>query len=314
VIIILEGPDLAGKTTLAGRLTEAWGPERTMVLNYGPPQIQNPFLEYEVEFLERLPADPEVLVICDRLAMGELVYGPLLRARSRLTRGGLLHCEMLYSALGAVKVMLMPPLAVLHARYRERGDDLIDEAELTAIRETYATLAPRFRYEQLRDAGSADTEDLLHWAQARGALARELSQGAPGYAGHQAPLVVFAGDVRAGKPEYDPYRYAFTPAAYGAAQFLMDSLAPYSRVVLAQAGIMNTLEEGLDLQQAHKVLGHPAWVALGRFARERLSAAGISHTQVHHPSYVRRFRKRTEAEYGKDLMQAAGLHAAREAS
>jgi hypothetical protein len=308
VICVLEGPDLAGKTTLARKLAEAQGPGKTIVLNYGAPEISDPFLEYEAGFLGRLPADPGILVICDRLAAGETVYGPVLRGRSRLTRGGLLHCEMLYEALGAVRLMLMPSLAVLLARYRERGDLLIDEGELAGIREAYAALAPRFNYTQLHDAAGTEAGPLLRLAEERAQRAADVQAGAPGYVGPLYPAVVFAGDIRAGIPANDPYRHAFTPAGFGAARFLMGSLASYSRRVLRSTGIMNTLEEGMDLAKADEILGRPRYVALGHLADARLRQAGITQvTWIPHPAYTGRFRKRTEAEYGQDLMQAAGL-------
>jgi hypothetical protein len=260
-------------------------------------------MEYEVGFLEQLPPDPEVLVVVNRLAAGEYVYGPLLRGKSRLSRGGLLHCEMLYESLGALRIMMMPSLAILLQRLRTRGDDLIDAGDMAYIREQYAFLAPRYNWMQITD--TPEQGRLRTWIEIvrrRGLIGQQLQEIVPGYVGTLRPRFILAGDVRAGNPAHDPYKHAFTPAAYGAAETLMNSLAPYSRNVLRQYGIMNTMEEGLDLRKANEFLDHPEWIALGRLAAGRLNDAGIPHLFVPHPSYVRRFGKRTIEEYGCDIM------------
>lgn len=74
--LIIEGPDGAGKTTLAHDLCKRYG----MAYHHeGPPPNPGAFEHYR-----SLLDWPEPTVF-DRLHVGELVYGPLLRGGSQLT-------------------------------------------------------------------------------------------------------------------------------------------------------------------------------------------------------------------------------------
>lgn len=317
MIIIIEGPNRAGKSTLAGRIAALIGQQygHATVMSWGPPDPpgRNPFEEYELSLLAQ--ARTQEHVIADRWAMGELVYGPLFRGRSRLTDGGLLHCEMLLRSLGAKRVCLLPSQRVLFQRWEAAPDELSDQHDLLHEHAMFRVLAERFGYMRLiRDPQDETLDVLCDSAQRASTAAEETLSGIPGYIGTPTPSVVLAGDVRSGTPGDDTYVHAFTPAGPGCAGFLMDALAPYSRAVLDHAGILNTGEPGMDLPAADEALGHPRWVALGANAARRLAATGarapsVSHgfDIVHHPQYARRFRYGDQAVYGKELAGAAQL-------
>lgn len=318
MIVILEGPDCGGKDFQAAFICQAAAEDGLEVrqLAYGPPDppSRSPFEEYErdlLRFLDDGPVLPETVVIVNRHALGEPVYGPLLRGKSRLTPGGLLHVEMLTTALGAAKFMMLPPIATLVSRMRSRKDDMIDEGELAYLHAEYAKLAVLCRYEAREKSLMPDDLRPLMWGWESSAnLADAIAHSAPGYIGSLMPRTVLAGDVRAGNDDPDPpFIHAFTPAAQGSASFLMDALAPYSRQVLAGYGILNTGEAGMDLAAADKVLGEPRWIALGANASARLAEAGLSHRTIPHPSWVRRFRRMTTEEYGKLIIETGQPYA-----
>jgi DNA polymerase III delta prime subunit len=73
---IVEGPDGAGKTTYATALAAQFG---LKVHHEGPPPADNIFGHY-YQLLDRQQA-----MVFDRLHLGELVYGPLLRGKSGIT-------------------------------------------------------------------------------------------------------------------------------------------------------------------------------------------------------------------------------------
>jgi hypothetical protein len=310
MLIILEGADNSGKTTMAHALADAHQGE-SLILKYGMPDPpdQNPFAEYEAGLIDRMNPDPEALTIVDRWALGDIIYGPLMRGKARLNAGGLLHCEMLADGLGALRLMMNPPLAVILKRWRARGDDLIDISEAAGLHESYTYYAPRYGYRQLRDVPGEDRlMGILLTARHRAMEAEALKAVAPGYIGTLHPHAVLAGDVRSGADDPDPvFTHAFTPAGPGSAQYLMDALATHCRTAIWHAGVLNTGEEGMNLKEANALFNEPHWVALGANASQRLNEAGIDHTDIAHPQYWRRFRNKDVAEYASQIMTLGGI-------
>lgn len=96
---IIEGPDGAGKTTYAQALCEQFGYEYH---HEGPPPIGvNTFTHY-LRLLER--SKPTVF---DRLHLGELVYGPLLRGSC-----GIDYEQCRYLSDKALVTVCLPPMGV----------------------------------------------------------------------------------------------------------------------------------------------------------------------------------------------------------
>jgi len=77
--VVLDGPDGAGKTTLAKIICKQYG---MWYRHEGPPPPGVPVFQHYSGLLEQT-TEPTVF---DRLHVGELVYGPLLRGASGLTR------------------------------------------------------------------------------------------------------------------------------------------------------------------------------------------------------------------------------------
>lgn len=309
MIIIIEGPDCAGKSQLAEAFARAMPSGSSVnVIHAGPPDPpgRSPFEEYELGLRAAAQSQPgNALLIFDRWALGEVVYGPLLRGMSRLTSGGLLHCEMLAEAHGALRLMMMPALHTLLGRLHERGDALIDAVKMAYIRDSYAKLRSRYAYLHFHNPPDMATlEYILSIARQRTGKAADIAAVLPGYIGTTTPAMIFAGDVRSKQLDPDPYMHAFTPAVPGSALYLMDALATVSPVVLRHAGICNTGEEGADLSAADELLRSPRWVALGNHAEARLRSAGITPRKVHHPSFERRFmlNRQTPAEYANAIL------------
>lgn len=106
--IILEGPDGSGKTTLANVLQERWGHE---YWHTGPPKPGEDVLHSYALTLEKARrwASP---VVIDRLHIGELVYGPIVRNHDLLTEEGLVLLQRIINGMGAITVLCMPPYHV----------------------------------------------------------------------------------------------------------------------------------------------------------------------------------------------------------
>ncbi len=93
--IIIEGPDGAGKTTLAKGFKEY------EYHHEGPPSLGYNLLQYYTNLLEQ--ADNTIF---DRHALSELVYGPLLRGGSRVT---LKEVANLYQKASADRLIICLP-------------------------------------------------------------------------------------------------------------------------------------------------------------------------------------------------------------
>jgi thymidylate kinase len=128
LLVICEGTDGSGKTTLANTLAIM---TRGKYLHAGPPK-RHPLVEYTEPLSSYAPGTGQDL-ICDRWHVGELVYGPLYRGRSGLTHNQFRAVEDLLREKGALLVLCDEPIGVLVERLTARGeqpnaDDLTREA------------------------------------------------------------------------------------------------------------------------------------------------------------------------------------------
>ena len=133
MLIVLEGPDGAGKTTLAKALMAGfyskWSARTFKVEHRGPlsPDV-DPVDEYTLPDYD--PTDKTNLVVCDRWHLSEAVYGPIYRGASRVD---LAFHEKWLDDRGALKLYVTAPLQTLTARVSKRGDDYIEVGHLADI-------------------------------------------------------------------------------------------------------------------------------------------------------------------------------------
>lgn len=152
-IIVLEGPDFAGKSTLSAGLAAACG--ATIVPN-GPPPATGSIRQHYADQIERAASGPGT--VFDRLHIGELIYGPELRGQTRLSEEDLERLEGQLTAVGAVRVHVdVPDAVLLHRLAGPRGDDLIREPDrLLRVAGAYRRILTGRPYWQVVD-GTSDT-------------------------------------------------------------------------------------------------------------------------------------------------------------
>lgn len=137
MIICLEGPDGAGKSTIVQHLVAAFGEEKSTVWRKGPfPEGSDPWTEY-VHPASGLYPSRDWLVVMDRWHVGELVYGPLLRGQSRLSAPQRDYVDAFFHHVGAVMVYVTATSEEIGRRLGERGDDLIKAEQIPAISIAY---------------------------------------------------------------------------------------------------------------------------------------------------------------------------------
>lgn len=113
MIVIIEGPDGSGKTTLAKKVVELTGAEYI----HAKKPVRHPLVEYTA------PLEPGKDYVLDRWHVGEMVYGPIHRGGSGLTQEQFWAVEQYLDDLGAVIVHCTGPTMDLVARLRERGEE-----------------------------------------------------------------------------------------------------------------------------------------------------------------------------------------------
>lgn len=125
MLIIIEGPNCAGKSTLAAQLQiEAEDAGQEVELRHAVAPTRPPWIEYTD--IDYEPGRGKTLIL-DRWHLGEEVYGPLLRGESGFTPMKFELTERFLRDKGALLVLLAPALAVLEGRAQARGEHGVDD-------------------------------------------------------------------------------------------------------------------------------------------------------------------------------------------
>lgn len=114
-IIIIEGPDGAGKSTLAKSLAGALGMNILKMTADGGQSVQ--------EYLQKLACDG---VIIDRCWVSEQVYSDLFGREPRIDNDDAEALTEFCGLAGIPIIVLLPPLHVVIRRLNERGDEYAD--------------------------------------------------------------------------------------------------------------------------------------------------------------------------------------------
>jgi thymidylate kinase len=164
MLILIEGPDGAGKSTLATALIAKIKEVHSMgcvvqLLHKGPP-VADPYTEYLDPLRDYAPGTGQHIV-CDRWHLGEAVYPQVLGRDACMTSGEMLYIECALLKLGAIQVYITAPETVLAERLGVRGDDLVTSGMLAAIEINYAKA---LQQSQLWTIYTDDPDTILHFA------------------------------------------------------------------------------------------------------------------------------------------------------
>lgn len=296
-LIILEGPDGGGKSTIASRIAETYG--YATVHHHGPyPDDRQPWYRY-LDSLLYAVEDPQVLVVMDRSWLSEFPYGRSFRGSVRFDERAARALERIALTLRGVVVNCAPASfnTVLDSYKTRKDTEYVDDTRsLERIWEWYrdelkrSTCLPILHH--ARDNGDVDTDNAI-----------ELAFGASdGYYGDREPDFdpisdgmignVDTGDILilGDRPNGD-YDLPFA-GLKGCSAWLSNQLAktgiPESRLrflnVRTQTGAFKSAELGEEADDVSHV------IALGSVARAWADDAGIELTAcVPHPQYWKRF-------------------------
>lgn len=132
-VVVLEGCDGAGKTTIAQHLEHHFG----YTIVHSPPTPADVDLVTRYTSLVTAPGR----IVLDRSFVSELVYGPILRGRSRISLEQAQHLARRVRERNGTLVHLTAPPTVLHNRLLERGGETVPTLqELQHIIDAYTEL------------------------------------------------------------------------------------------------------------------------------------------------------------------------------
>jgi len=287
-IIVVEGPDLAGKTTLVQNLVANL--MNVEMLRQGPPPSGVDILEHYLRPIQDWCYEPMIIrpdwLILDRWHVGELIYGPLLRGKSLLTGQQADYIDMVLQTFGCNFTYVTQPPSILQERWDQRGDGLIKREWLADIYHDYAHwMGPRTHW------AVHNTYEVL-------CRVKPVPMAGP-YIGPAKPKVLLLGDER-----NDPrFIFPFVPARATSGHWLMGALRE-ADVNHMDVGIINACEFDFDdLYFQWRQLGRPPVITLGRNAERAWQSNGIAPEShyLHHPQYERRFHYTAMKRYGQKI-------------
>lgn len=297
-LIVVEGIDGSGKSTLIADLAHQI-PDEVHIIRRGP--IRNhPMEEYEYPLTAYSPGYYAHYLL-DRWHIGELIYGPLYRGVSQLTPAQRIHIDMVLDKLGAIKVLMSPPLDVVRQRIQQRGETFLQPQHQQLVYDAYAeNCNASTGWITLTSPTKLPLDSLIKSAEDAEIEAQDIDQFQT-YVGPFRPTALLLGDVRGpevhGRPRYP---WAFVPYRDTSGHFLLTAL---DAVGFNGFGLANANEE--TVPELWETLGQPPICLLGKEALDgcKRKYAGQQFWDrvtkvVEHPQYVRRFKNGKMREYG----------------
>ena len=120
MIIIIEGPDGSGKTTLAEKLSRQ---TKYPILHRTQPKTDEEKKLMMGEYLQTIRSGKNM--IFDRCWYSEMAYGPVMRDASVISYPEMYELEEQLAKCGAIIIYATGPKAALWQRCQKRGEDYI---------------------------------------------------------------------------------------------------------------------------------------------------------------------------------------------
>lgn len=289
-IIIVDGPEKAGKSTFIAELVRQLGPNTRVRHHSAVNPVAGKFLDqrYEQELREDL-ARPSKYTVYDRCWASDHVYDRFFnRATSRLKNTGFLG-EWLYTravaTTGASVMLLGPSDSHLYAMRTAEDHPISPHIERAAF-ETYGEVY-HWDFVRRQPHGAPYTTILatqvIELVKRRALEMMALRMGPPTYVGSAHPRVLFVGDVDT-QSAYMPG--GFLPFTSEASVKFAESLGPLAM----HCGWAFSLTVTDELLQRARLV-----ITCGKGARDRVAefkARGRGSTQVmdiHNPTWLYRW-------------------------
>jgi len=311
VLIIVEGPNCAGKTTLVDRLVTQLGARVTTGsvtrLHRGPIDDRHPLDEYVVPLLGYRPGSGDHFV-CDRWHVGERVYPTVFNRTTKMDFAVSAYVTQFLRSRGAVLVHMTALPSVLRSRCTSRGDETADVLRgITAEKGLFDVMCkdeealglPVIEITQTNPSNDA-LRDIRATAHLYETMAQPLTSFTTYVGGHRPTWLLF-GDVRGPRSATDSA--AFGPYRSTSGHYLLDCLG-HTALHPSHLGLANACDVD-DPEELWETLDRPKVAALGQNAARRLKKIdAFRFGAAPHPQYVRRFWHRHRAAYGRVVLDA----------
>lgn len=133
MIIIIEGPDGSGKTTLAEKLHKQ---TKYPIVHMSQPKTEDEKKRMLGEYLQMVRNGKNM--IFDRCWYSEMAYGPVMRGGSAISYPDMYMLEEQLAKAGAIIIYATGPKAALWQRCQKRGEDYVTtRSDFNAICENF---------------------------------------------------------------------------------------------------------------------------------------------------------------------------------
>lgn len=122
MLIILEGPDGSGKTTLATKISKQTG---YPILHFAQPKTDEEKQGMFDEYYKLARKNYTKNVILDRCWYSEMVYGPIMRDKSYITYPQMYLLEQQLCKHGAMLIYCTAHMSTLWDRCQARGESYV---------------------------------------------------------------------------------------------------------------------------------------------------------------------------------------------
>jgi len=288
MILLLEGPDGAGKSTLAAEFVKrGW---RVAYHDDPPLPGEDKFEKYTNILLSIKPGED---VILDRFAPSEYVYGDICHRGSQISVEKLRLINRLLFSKGALAIFCLPSFETTEANWAaRRKDELVQSSDrLFLIWKMYETLF-KFEFANLNAiiydytkgpsiSMAFPTKLPIHL------LPRSLPEGV---IGSPEAKFLFVGEQSAEARDLAFY------SDERSAGFLNSTLveAGYAEWQLA---FTNALTHDGKKRNLHDIYDGRIVIALGRIAQRTCLHQAVPFLPAPHPQFVRRFRSKRVKDY-----------------
>ena len=298
MLIILEGPDGGGKTTLANALETQINvdyPDDKVVRLHAKKPTLHPLDEY-VKPLTWYRPGKGTHVICDRWHWGEAVYPKIHNRPTSMDDVVWWYVENYLRRLGAIVALVDPPTENYQHTYAERGDAW-DYELLRRTRRYFRRVLDTDTYLPAGEHSiSMSPGKIINDALIGQSKAQPLNSFVT-YVGPIRPHGLIFGDVRNSidtglEPAFMPYR---DTSGY----YLLSAMLERYRGRMRFVGIANACDVD-DPHDLHWMLNEPARATLGVHARMRVGRGGTTA----HPQYARRFYHDRRLDYADSIYDA----------
>jgi hypothetical protein len=304
VLIIVEGCDRTGKTTLVEELAVELGAETH---HFKAPK-SHPLEEYVGLLQDR--AINDVPLVLDRGHIGESVWPHIFNRPSNYDDAARRYVELFMLSRGAVLVYCRRDYGEVVAACSaddEEVDGRVAEAVARFDDAVFATVLPTVTFDFKRMPEAKDRAVAL--ARARSQRGTYLEAVTPRWVGAFDPKILLVGEqvgpaaLRSGE-----WRLPFVPFPGTSGHFMLNDLDERTWREIALVNAFDPHGQPEPLPRLWRKLGYPSVVGLGRRAQEELSRQSVPHGKAPHPQYVRRFERQQGSGYMTHLIHEAAVN------